>query len=194
MKNCSVCKEEKDFSFFNTSKTSVSGYKSACKDCTKIQKAESYQRTKEKHLKRCAEWQRNNKDKKNAINARYRNSHKESIAAHLKVYYEANKEKVAKRTSEWAKSNLGTTSANRRIDQARKINRVPAWLTESDLLRMKCYYQVAAMRTRESGQKWHVDHIIPLRGKEVSGLHVPNNLQVITAAENRKKRNLFSTI
>ena len=194
MKKCSVCHEEKEFSFFTKKTSTYSGYASACKECLKVQKAASYQRNKEHSLKKSAEWQRNNKDKKNAINARYRNSHKESIAAHLKVYYAENKEKVAKRSSEWLKNNLGTASANRRKDQARKMNRVPTWLSESDLLRMRCYYQVAAMRTRESGQKWHVDHIIPLRGKEVSGLHVPNNLQVITAAENRKKRNLFSTI
>lgn len=207
MKKCTACNQIKEFAFFSKNARLKDGHAQHCKVCEsekkklyrdankeKIakQKAESYQKHKEKHLKKCAEWQRNNKDKKNAINARYRNSHKEQIAAHLKIYNEANKEKIAERTSAWAKKDLGSRSATRRKNQASDINRVPNWLTEADFLHMKCIYQVAAMRTRESGQEWHVDHIIPLRGELVSGLHVPYNLQVIPATENWSKNRSYT--
>jgi hypothetical protein len=71
-----------------------------------------------------------------------------------------------------------------------KLQRTPAWLTEFDKLKIKCLYQLAAMRTRESGYDWHVDHIIPLQGANVCGLHVPGNLRVIPALDNMRKSNL----
>jgi hypothetical protein len=100
-----------------------------------------------------------------------------------------NKKKVA---SNWQKRNKGTVNANTRKRQAALLNRTPSWLTEFDLLKMKCLYQVAAMRTKESGEEWHVDHILPLQGKKVSGLHVPQNLTVIRGSENIRKSNRYN--
>ena len=124
--------------------------------------------------------------------------HKDKISAYRKQYQIANKDRIAavraarlierreiKRL--WRKNNLGLVLADNAARRAAKIKRTPAWLTEFDKLKIKYLYQLAAMRNRESGQKWHVDHIIPMQGELVSGLHVPNNLRVILATENLRK-------
>ena len=70
-------------------------------------------------------------------------------------------------------------------------NRTPSWLTVDDLWLIEEAYSLAQMRTKLFGFKWHVDHIIPLHGRKVSGLHVPNNLQVIPATVNHRKAASF---
>ena len=53
-------------------------------------------------------------------------------------------------------------------------------------------YDLAVLRTRLFGFKWHVDHVIPLQGELASGLHVLHNLQVIPASDNLSKSNQFT--
>lgn len=72
-----------------------------------------------------------------------------------------------------------------------KVNRTPAWLTPDDFWLIEQAYELAALRTKMFGFQWHVDHIVPLQGKLVSGLHTPSNLQVIPGIENVSKANRF---
>lgn len=75
------------------------------------------------------------------------------------------------------------------IRQAQKLNATPRWLSDEQLAEINALYARSSQMTRETGVVHHVDHIVPLRGKTVCGLHVPWNLQVITAAENLQKSN-----
>lgn len=72
-----------------------------------------------------------------------------------------------------------------------KMHRTPAWLTSDDRWLIEQAYDIAVVRTKMFGFAWHVDHIIPLQGKLVSGLHVPANLQVIPGIDNVRKANRF---
>lgn len=136
-----------------------------------------YEQNKERLYLESKKWEAANPDRVAAKSKKYRETHLEKVKSWAKGYREANR---------------GLFSFHAMKRNAEKIKRTPSWLTNSDHLRIKCLYQLAAMRRKETGQDWHVDHIIPLRGKLVSGLHVPNNLQVIPASENRQKKNNFA--
>lgn len=83
------------------------------------------------------------------------------------------------------------TRANDAKRHAAKMHRTPAWLTKDDYWMIEQAYELAFLRTKMFGFPWHVDHVLPLQGKYVSGLHTPFNLQVIPAVVNVTKANKF---
>lgn len=103
-----------------------------------------------------------------------------------------NRPRVREIDSKYSKNNRGTCNAKNARYVTSKLQRTPNWLTEFDHIHIKALYQLAAMRTRESGFPWHVDHVIPLRGKNVSGLHTPSNMRVIPGEENVRKNNVYA--
>lgn len=77
--------------------------------------------------------------------------------------------------------------ARARARDAQKAGATPQWLTDEQQAAIIAIYQDAASRDTPH----HVDHIIPLNHPDVCGLHVPWNLQVLTAEENLRKSNSF---
>lgn len=70
----------------------------------------------------------------------------------------------------------------------------PSWLSQEDWDAMNAMYDKARALTRASGIRHEVDHIVPINGKTVSGLHVPSNLQVLTQAANVSKSNIYAEL
>jgi hypothetical protein len=106
--------------------------------------------------------------------------------------YNENKEHHQKRTSNWRKNNPAKNRAKRAKERAAKLNRTPPWLTAEHLTQIDEFYIAAKMFQMYTGELYHVDHIEPLQGDNVSGLHVPWNLQVIPYKENLQKSNKTS--
>jgi hypothetical protein len=80
-------------------------------------------------------------------------------------------------------------AAYERARQAKKINATPAWVTREDLQQINAIYAAAKKTGLLAGFDCHVDHIVPLAGKNVCGLHVPWNLRIVSRSYNSKKKN-----
>jgi hypothetical protein len=119
----------------------------------------------------------------------YRAANKDAISTRDREYYAANKERIAARRKAYRAENAAAIAAYNRARQAAKVQRTPNWLSADDHWLMAQAYELAALRTKLFGFPWHVDHILPLHGRRVSGLHVPTNLQVIPGTDNCKKSN-----
>lgn len=93
------------------------------------------------------------------------------------------------RTRKWNKLNRGKKNALTKKRSAAKLLRTPSWLSESHYKNIEQFYTDATYLTYYTKTKFEVDHIIPLQGELISGLHVPWNLQLLTESENCKKNN-----
>ena len=131
------------------------------------------------------------KAKKNASDAAYRRANKEKCTATIRQWREKNRALSNSYVRKAKAKNPSIVLANTVKRRLVKIHRTPIWLTPDDHWMIEQAYELAALRTKLFGFAWHVDHIIPLQGKLVSGLHTPYNLQVIPGAENVRKLNHF---
>jgi 5-methylcytosine-specific restriction endonuclease McrA len=119
----------------------------------------------------------------------YRLDNPELISEQRRLNYKKTKDKRLSDRRAWGKANRGAINAiNKRIKHGKR-NRTPKWLNKSQLLEIKQFYLDACYLTNYTKTEVHVDHIIPLNGKLVSGLHVPWNLQLLPRQENLKKGN-----
>lgn len=84
--------------------------------------------------------------------------------------------------------------ARRAMYVASKLQRTPRWLSKAQVEEITQFYKDAVYLTHYTKVKFEVDHIVPLRGKIVSGLHVPWNMQLLTKQENRAKQHAYGGV
>jgi hypothetical protein len=147
------------------------------KENAKRLRKEWYERNKELTKQRARAWELANPEKTAEKKAKWRENNRDKHNATNREWWAENKPKRA------------SYQAKRR---AAILQRTPNWLTDDDLWLIEEAYDLAALRTQTFGFAWHVDHVIPLQGRKVSGLHVPENLQVIPGSDNVKKHNSYT--
>lgn len=105
-----------------------------------------------------------------------------------KEWREKNKEHIKLRSRKRLEEHREMIVANNALRRARKLRAIPKWANKFFVSEI---YDLARRRTIAFGQKMEVDHIVPLQHPLVCGLHVENNLQIITKSANSGKRNLW---
>lgn len=199
-KYCSSCDSTKYVSDFYADRNK-------CKKCISLQRAKHYKKHKKRICKKASEYRKKHSerykyDPEYGINWRkanfdniiiYRQINKDSIKVQRADYYQRNKKTIIASTKEYQKKNPEIVRANKAKRHAAKLMRTMVW---ADLNKIKQIYADCAeinlaAKTAGCNETFHVDHIIPLQGKLVSGLHVENNLQIISATENLTKHNMF---
>ncbi len=104
------------------------------------------------------------------------------------LWYEANKKEMLEYSRRWRKENPEKVVLHIGRRRFYLKERMPKWANQE---KIKEIYLQRDRLTETTGVPYEVDHIIPLNGKNVCGLHVENNLQILPAKENNRKRNKF---
>lgn len=137
------------------------------------------------HRKKWYVWHNEYRRKRKTIRAAeartYRAKYPEACRKRKRQYYANNAEKIRKHSAAWIKANPWLNRIAASLRRAAKLQRTPTWANQKEIA--KIY--------RNCPPEKVVDHVIPLRGKIVSGLHVHNNLQYLKPRENGVKGNKF---
>lgn len=132
------------------------------------------QKTEELRKRRARYAQRENKPEQNKEKRRQ--------------WKEANKERIAAKNSAYHKKFAAEQRERIAARRAGLRTATPKWANRNA---MAIIYRQAKSISFMLGIEFHVDHVIPLKGKRVCGLHVENNLQIVPAAQNLRKSNSF---
>lgn len=174
-KVCSCCKEVKPIAEFGKWSRSKDGYRYSCKSCRKLESKDRYERKSDQIKKSSKDWYNNNVE----YAKQYRKSY----------YANQYREEAISNAKEWKRNNPGKVNYYTQTRRANIKQRTPAW---ADMCEIKKIYEECDRITKMTGIQHHVDHIVPLQGEIVSGLHIHTNLQIITATENYVKNNNWS--
>lgn len=180
MKTCAKCGEAKAFSMFGRDASQPDAMNRQCKACVNARLAKHRASNGERRREICAKYRQGNREQ---VRESYRRWYESPGAAEKKRVYEAaNRDASRERKKRWREKN----PLQYAIYKTRVRKATPPW---ADVRAIQAFYAEARRLTRETGIPHEVDHVIPLQGAAVSGLHVHTNLRVVTRMENRMKSN-----
>lgn len=158
-------------------------------DIRKLTPAERQRRYRQRHPEKVKAaqkaWRENNREYDRARKERWREENPE----YGKQWIAENAARMSELRKAWREQNIHRLLARDARRRAAKRNATPPWADNERIVQM---YADAQVLSAELGVKFEVDHIVPLQGKLVCGLHWEGNLQIIPANDNRKKANKFA--
>lgn len=162
----------------------------ACVECADARKKAWSAAHPEKVNEQKRAWVAANPAVARALKAASQKRNRVSANARQQRWLAANREQSNAASAAWAQANPGKCTARSARRRAAQLQSTPAW-ADHDL--MAAYYELARCY-RDAGIEVEVDHVVPLQGEVVCGLHVHDNLQIIPTAMNRAKSNGFATL
>ena len=175
MKACTKCGEEKPLDNFSKNKSKGDGLNNYCKPCMKA-------------YKKVYDQQDIAKESNRASSLRYHYANRKERIARSREYHAKNRDSVRARQKKYYDDNLPHMLQRASVGRGERRKRVVSWANQQLI---DAYYMEAKRLEELTGIQFHVDHIIPLQGELVSGLHVETNLQLLPAHENLRKKNSF---
>lgn len=143
-----------------------------CVDCKKDTFAKAYTKDKDKYLSYAEKW---------------RDLNREAVNLYAKEYREKFPEKVRETLKKYSEKRRPNKAMHERARYVKKKLSASICLSSTDIEDIKDIYAKAAHLSKQYNVKMHVDHIVPINGKTVCGLHVPWNLQILAQKENCAK-------
>lgn len=197
MKTCKSCQVEQPFdNFYPKGKY----YHPHCKECHIANSKKRYEANREKISQQQKIRYQNSREEKAKYNKEYRKDNIEQIQTQKAAYREANREQLKEKQrafkianpdyqKRYEQANADKMRAKTAKRRALKLSATPTWLTTDQIFQIESIYKESIQLEHQTGTPHHVDHIIPLQGENVCGLHVPWNLRAIPAKENLSKSN-----
>lgn len=189
MKACNVCRLTKEPGEFHRRASSADALAHHCKACDSSRCKARYLRDAERVRARNRAWWIENAERARERKRAWRLENIERVRERQQAWMLENAEYHRERQRTWRRENRSVHSANSAAYRADRFQRVPPWADRGAIADV---YQRASFLTEILGDPYHVDHIIPLHGEVVSGLHVHTNLQILEAADNLTKSNKFT--
>jgi len=206
-KFCKGCSNLKSLKNFSIRSKSIDGLQKLCKQCTSEYDRKYREKNKDKRKIKQKEYYIENKESIQDYKHNWHKNNKERLNINATNYYKENQD-IIKEYRKKNKETLNLKSKNWKISNKKKVSEYNKFYTETnpEIVKRKNLKRYAAKKNRllncddnvdmlniikSCPEGYAIDHIIPLQGKNVSGLHVSWNLQYLTKSENSSKSNKF---
>ena len=179
-KFCYKCQQDKSLDVFGKNKSKKDGLSTECKPCKRLQDKQYYVENADSVKATVAEYKVKNPEKISQIKKEWYLENKPKTRAAAKKWKAANKEKHYESLKKYRINNPGKRNFFTAKYRSAKLQATPLWFEKE---------QIRILYKKAKDWGFAVDHIVPLKGKIVCGLHCWANLQLLDSSINSSKSN-----
>lgn len=185
-KTCSKCGITAPLDAFNRKKKGKYGRSAECKSCSTARYMKWARENPQAAKNNVRRWVEANAERHRAQQKQYREQNSVQMRDYHRSWRSKHPGYGAERKKQWYENNRDRYRSYNAKRRAQIFRACPSWVDHASIIDV---YEEAVRLTQETGLPHEVDHIVPLQNKNVCGLHVPWNLQVLPKTLNRAKSN-----